>query len=179
MGVEFAATWDSRVLELHPREGILVDVRPALCPQHLGTEARFSQSECDPRVYGEPLPDLLIAFQGLSLLSSGTVPFQSLAELGGAHVLRGFPHGRFRDRDSFAVQSEIRFPLFWRFRGARFGAVGQVTSSPDEVDLSSLSASAGVGVRLTLQREGGANLRLDVGFSREGTGVCIGMLEAF
>lgn len=88
------------------------------------------------------------------------VPIFDRFFLGGANTIRGF---KFRDvgpRDEkdepiggeafIAGTVEYTFPIIPRLRGATFFDVGNVYFDRDDFDLSDLSGSIGVGVRVNL-----------------------------
>jgi hypothetical protein len=93
--------------------------------------------------------------------------------------MRGYYWGRFRDENYFAVQGEYRFPLFWRFEGAIFGAIGQVAPDIDEFSFDNLKAAAGGGLRLVWSKKQHINVRFDVGVSEDDTKFYVSGMEAF
>lgn len=96
-----------------------------------------------------------LAFTGRVELTrdvSGDVPFTHLPSLGGGPGLRAYDSGRFRDRDLFALGSELRYEVWrdLRERGRAEGYVfweeGGVGSSLD--DVPETYSSYGVGLLL-------------------------------
>jgi translocation and assembly module TamA len=99
------------------------------------------------------------------------VPFSERYFLGGATSLRGW--GRFQvapltadglpvgGRAMFEASTELRFPITGAFGGAVFVDAGDVWNEPGDLQLSSLRASAGPGLRWSSPI---GVLRLDLGY---------------
>jgi len=91
--------------------------------------------------------------------------------LGGANSVRGYGERRVGDRDStdaplggkrrFSSSVELRFPLFWKFRGAAFVDGGQVANHWSGVSPRFWKFSAGGGIRLVTPV---GPFRLDAGY---------------
>lgn len=136
-------------------------------------------------------PTDTLAFQLETRTTAGDLPFYSLPTLGGSRTLRGFIAGRFRDRSSWHASAEYRlwvltrgFPIPFtkalrveRVGLAFFADTGSVADDWPDVFSSRVWASAGVGLRVTLERD--APFRIDVGFSSEGVEVTGGFGLSF
>ncbi|MBW2716149.1 MAG: BamA/TamA family outer membrane protein [Deltaproteobacteria bacterium] len=136
-------------------------------------------------------PTDTIAFHLQTRTTAGDLPFYSLPTLGGSRTLRGFIGGRFRDRSMWHASAEYRFWVLTRgFRIpftkalrvervglAFFADTGSVADDWSDLFSSRVWASAGVGLRLTLERD--APFRVDVGFSSEGVEVTAGFGLSF
>lgn len=109
----------------------------------------------------------------------GDLPFYSVPSLGGFRTLRGFIAGRFRDDSTWHGSAEYRFwvlprgfaiPYTEALRVERVGLAlfadaGSVRNQWWDLFSARVHASAGVGLRVTLERI--APFRVDVGFSNE------------
>lgn len=121
----------------------------------------------------------VLAMQTQVRMNSSATPFNMMSMLGSDMIMRGYYEGRYRDLMSYALQSEWRFPLFWRLRGALFGSIGHVGESfGDMLSVTPLWA-AGIGGRFVWDRESRLSARLDIGFTEEGPGIYLGIKEAF
>lgn len=78
---------------------------------------------------------------------------------GGASSMRGFKRRRLGPYDAagdpiggeakLEAASELRFPLFWRLRGALFVDTGQVWERSNDVSLGDIAVAVGPGLRLS------------------------------
>jgi hypothetical protein len=76
------------------------------------------------------------------------VPFYLQPTLGGSHSIRGYPHQRFRDRNSLLLQAEYRFVLNDFMTGALFYDTGKVAFDRQDLwDFNDLRDDYGVSVR--------------------------------
>ena len=89
-----------------------------------------------------------------------------------------FAGGRFRDKLAYTGQAEYRLRLPWRLGFAAFAALGDVARDIDDFTESRVKFSGGAGLRFRLNKEG-LNLRLDMGFTEEGSGFYFIAGEAF
>ena len=99
--------------------------------------------------------------------------------LGGTEMMRGLYKGRYTDQNMFAIQSEMRQYLFWRFGVTGFVSAGQVSNHVNNFKLSDFHYAYGLGLRLVLQEKEKLNLRLDFGFSKKSSGIYVILKEAF
>ena len=122
----------------------------------------------------------VIATRGLLIHTTGDPPFQQLAILGGQQLLRGYYEGRFRDRDLWALQAELRAGHWKRMGLVAFVGAGDVAHRFSELRLDEVQASYGLGLRWQLSASEGMQIRADLGFNDEGgSGFYLAFLEAF
>jgi outer membrane protein insertion porin family len=86
------------------------------------------------------------------------VPIQERFFLGGENTVRSFSEATLGPENDegepvggeafLNFSGELRFPLFWRFRGAVFGDAGTVQEQANEFGLSGMRYAVGVGLRL-------------------------------
>ena len=120
----------------------------------------------------------LRARAALSDTSAGqSVPFYMQEFIGGAESLRGFREFRFRDQTLLLFNAEYRWEAFSGLDLAIFGDAGRVAPRRSDLDLKDLKTSAGFGFRFNTFRS--VFLRIDVGFSNEGTRIYFKFGPAF
>lgn len=112
-----------------------------------------------------------IALRAKTVLTDPTgnnvVPFYLQPTVGGSDDLRGFREFRFRDSNMFVVNGEWRWEVFSGLDMAAFYDAGKVFPRRSQLNFHDLERSAGFGFRFNAR--GSVFLRIDVGFSREGT----------
>lgn len=113
----------------------------------------------------------LIAFRAAASLTGTSpgqsIPFYLMQEVGGADSLRGFREFRFRDRNYLVLNLEYRWEAFSGLDMAIFGDAGKVASRRRDINLKDLESDAGFGFRFNTIKS--VFLRVDIGFSHEGT----------
>lgn len=146
----------------------------------VGADHDFVQLQLSHRHYLGLGGGHVLAFQARATLSSGDVPWQMVPRLGGMFTLRGYYEGRYRDRHYLAAQAEYRFPLVWRFSGAAFTDVGEVSSALSRLASGPVRLSGGGGLRFLLDRDEHINLRVDFAVTASGNSdFYIALMEAF
>lgn len=123
----------------------------------------------------------VLAFRALAVVSSAQdgaeVPLFLMPSAGGSRVGRAYPSFRFRDRTLVAGQVEYRYVVNPFMHGAVFVDAAQAAPRLADVTWADVRWSAGVGLRLGVR--GGAALRLDLAFGREGARLAAGLGHAF
>jgi len=97
-------------------------------------------------------------------------------------IQRGFYAGRYRDGSLLAAQAEYRllpFPFSRRFGGAAFLSVGSVASDWSQLRWRNAQPTGGLGLRYLIYPKKDIFLRVDVGFTRQGSGFYIFTGESF
>jgi outer membrane protein assembly factor BamA len=94
------------------------------------------------------------------------IPFFLLPSLGGTTSLHGFENDRFRDRNLFLINVELRYLLTPRIQLAALVDLGEVFPDFDSFRLHRLELSSGVGVRYKAWEK--VLVGVSVGASREG-----------
>jgi Omp85 superfamily domain len=179
-GVGPALLIDNRDNPLNTSRGLYAELGVFFNTRALGSEFNFTRYQLDLRRFIALSSNQVLAFQGVGRLSSGRVPFQGMANLGGKTIMRGFYEGRFRDRQMVALQAEFRQHLFSRFGLVAFGSLGQVSNQLDNFELDHLKRSAGAGLRVMLNRREKLNIRIDYAIgSDEASGLYFSIGESF
>jgi outer membrane protein assembly factor BamA len=123
----------------------------------------------------------VISFRALASLSDTnpdqSIPFYMMQEVGGADSLRGYREFRFRDRNLLVMNLEYLWEAFSGLDMAIFGDAGKVTSRRRDINLKDLESDVGFGFRFNTIKS--VFLRIDIGFSQEGTRVFFKFGPAF
>jgi hypothetical protein len=96
--------------------------------------------------------------------------------------MRGYYTGRFRDKNQLAAQAEFRMlPLGFtkRWGAAVFGATGTVFNHFHQLSLNNFVVAGGAGLRFLLFPKKDIFSRVDLAFTKEGTGIYLFIGEAF
>ena len=126
----------------------------------------------------------VLAAQIFGQFSVGQPPFNQLSLLGGESLMRGYYLGRFRDRNQLAAQVEYRmlplpFTFTKRLGAAIFGSAGTVFNKFSTLSSRNIVWAGGAGIRFLVFPKKDIYSRLDLAFTKEGTGIYIFIGEAF
>ncbi|MBD2702087.1 BamA/TamA family outer membrane protein [Spirosoma sp. BT702] len=174
--------YDSRPSALNPRSGFFGEVAYLNYGQSRDNALSFHNLFADVRMYHPMRKNQVLAWQVYGNLTSGNVPFNQLALLGGETIMRGYYMGRYRDKFHAAAQIEYRwlpFPFSQRFGAVVFAAVGTVAPAINQVQFNHLLPTGGTGIRYLLFKKKDVFLRADMGITREGVGFYILTGESF
>jgi len=172
--------WDSRSHEGWPIQGSLVTVGRTWYSRNLGSDFTFERTLIDVRTYCPlPWPWTTLALASYWESVEGDVPFDRLASPDGLSRLRGLAKGRLRDNQQWVLQSELRFPLFWRFSGTTFAEAGKVGKNMIELRRNEFHTSLGGGLRFNVNPSRRLNFRVDIAHVDDGMGVAASFGEAF
>lgn len=179
-GAGAVAMWDTRDNILFPTTGSFHTASIFRSGGPLGGDFQMTRYSVDLRRYLSLRDGHVVAFQGYLRSVAGDVPFDMLPRLGGQSIMRGTFQGRYRDRHLVAAQAEYRAHLWRRLGLAAFAGAGQVAPDLDAVALTDLHYSLGLGFRFMIDRRERMNLRIDLGYGRDGaSGVYITVGESF
>ena len=177
-GFGASVTWEGRDSQFFPRTGTYLEAWFLYYPGRIGNHADFGRAALDSSWFVPLGGDHVLALDASLALTTGTAPFTLLANLGGVHVLRGYRDGWFRDRCSYGVQAEWRFPIVGRLRGVLFGGAGDVAPTLAGFSLSTVRGAVGTGLRFRLTDDG-VHLRVDVATRGGEPDLYMLVLEAF
>jgi len=178
-GLGIKLLYDSRDNIFYPTSGFYNEIKLTFNSLALGSRYDFNEYEINFRNYLSLTEDRLLAFEAYFNSVRGYPPFYSMAKLGGEKRMRGYFLGRFRDRTYYALQAEFRTHLFWRILGSLFIAMGDVSSKISTFQLTQAKYSYGFGLRFTLDEQEKLNIRFDMGFGKNTTGIYFNLEEAF
>jgi outer membrane protein assembly factor BamA len=145
----------------------------------LGGKYDYNKFVLDLRQYWEPWESNILAFQLYFEGAKGEVPFFNLPALGGSNRMRGYFYGRYRDDRYLTIQAEYRIIVWWRLGIVAFYGIGDVGPDFASFKLLDFKSSYGFGLRFVFDEEEKINIRMDVGFGKETSGIYFGLEEAF
>ncbi len=163
--------------QIYRREGNLFKVSFTHFNPALGSSLKFTESEIDYRHYFPVWEKCVLAFQIVGKSSFGDVPFYDILELKGKMILRGA--SSMSGNYFLAGQTELRFPVWWRFGATVFAGMGEVEENLSDF-CTRKSVAGGIGLRIVLNKKKNINLRFDFAFNEEGSkSVVMKIKEAF
>lgn len=168
--------YDTRNSFVNPTTGTVVLGEGGWAPQWSSSTISFSRLAFFTQGY-IPLNGIVFAGRlAVQKINGTNLPLQTLLPIGGVNSLRGYPQDRFLDKASTIINLEARFMLLWRLAGVAGWDIGKVWSSLGKADLRSWPNNPTVGLRLLMDN---FVVRLDVGFSRETTGLYLNFGQLF
>jgi hypothetical protein len=179
LGLGVIARWDTRDNEFAPLGGRFYQFTWRKASPALGSDFDFTHMTADLREYIRTGEASVLGAQLLATSVTGHAPFYLLARLGGASSMRGYYEGRYRDMLLLAGQVEYRFPLIWRIRGSAFVGIGDVAPTLSGFALRTVKPTYGFGIRYVFDPLARLNVRFDMGFGRDASGVYMTVHEAF
>lgn len=179
LGIGLSGLADKRDIQFYPTKGYYIDSSILYYRVgYDGSKVNYLRFSLTYSHYLSIKKDHIIAFNLFHEAVGENAPFQEKALLGGPKYARGYVIGRYRDNIQTVLQTEFRFPLFWRLKGAAFVSAGNVAD-----ELSNLTQNVkinyGAGLRVVLSKTEQLNIRLDYGRSNEGGNFYVTIGEAF
>ncbi len=179
-GLSLVATWDTRDNTFSSRVGNYFYFSAGYFGKLFGCNFDFVRFVLDLRHFMPVFSKHTLAFQGYLISTLGDVPLQSMGQLGGSSLMRGFYKGRYRDKNMALLQMEYRVPVYWRFGAAVFAGIGDVFSDYGHMGCGNLKYSVGGGIRFALDPRERLTIRADIGFASGGDiGFYFKAMEAF
>lgn len=178
-GLGIVAWFDTRDNLFYPSKGTNIQTSFIINSKITGSDFQYPRFELDANQYFSLSNKQVLAFNFYSVFMKGEIPFNRLALLGGSKKMRGFYEGRYRDKNLLLLQAEYRVELFWRLGATAFANIGTVSNKFQNFGNQPLRSTYGAGLRFALDKENKVNLRFDVGFSRNSSGIYITFGEAF
>ena len=173
-GIGLGLLYDNIHNAMNPREGLYSEWA-FMRYGALGGQFPMTSYIIDNRIYRPVKENTVFAAQG-------DAPFNMLALMGGESLMRGYYLGRYRDKHLVAAQMEYRilpFKFSKRWGASVFAAAGQVFSEDNPFEVANFLPTGGLGVRYLIFPEKDIFTRIDVAYTREGSGVYFFIGEAF
>ena len=180
-GFTLGLLYDNRNNILNSSTGTYAELSHTLHRKFAGSEFDYTLTVLDARTYFQPFQQRsdVLALQLYGYFTHGNTPFTDLAALGGGRIMRGYYEGRYLDNHLLAAQAEYRLLIWRRIGVVGFVAMGEVASQFKDFSLSDIKPSGGVGLRYKIMEKENLNLRLDVAFGKNSSGIYINISEAF
>ena len=180
IGVGLSIGLDNRDNRYNASKGELILATFTSYVPELGSRYPFARFDFDFRKYFRIGKNSVIAFQGATTYTNGTVPFYDLAQLGGEDRMRGYYKGALRDFVLVDTQVEYRLHLWKIFGLVTWVGTGRVADSYSNLELDGFRLSFGGGIRIKVDSENDINLRIDFGFGPQSVrGTYLNFAEAF
>lgn len=175
VGVSY--TFDSRDFMLNASRGWFVQVDLTANPTFLGNNNTYWSGELQVATYRRAWRGAILAGELHTRQSVGSVPWPMLSDVGSSNRMRGYYEGRYRDKNVVDAQVELRQHIWHRNGLVVWLGAAEVFPDYGSLRFRRILPNAGVGYRWQFKK--GVNVRLDYGFSRNGTGFIFNINEAF
>ena len=178
-GLGFVVSYDSRNNIFYPASGGFYELSSTFFTREIGSDFGYTKTIIDLRRFQKISSNQILAFQMFYNFISGSSPFYDVPPLGGENIMRGYFTGRYRDKHYFAAQIEYRIRVWWRFGLVGFAGVGDVASSFSKFELNNFKGSYGFGIRFRIDEIELIDLRADIGFGKNTSGIYFSLNQAF
>ncbi len=171
-----AIDWDMRDNIFYPTKGFWLQFSWGLYRNWIGSDFEYNSYHLDYRQYFTLTENHILALQFVAKSATGDIPFNEYMRL---ESMRGINGSIYKDNKMFFGQVEYRYPVYGRFSGVAFAAIGDVTDLYKNIRFSGLKYCFGFGLRYMLNPDEKINFRFDVGFSPWGVSPYFQISEAF
>ncbi len=175
-GVGLTIDYDTRDYITGPTRGMYLHLSQVFFPRFLWNgDYGFTRTDFRFSIYKKAWRGAVVAADVRALFNYGTPSWATMALLGDSYNMRGYYHGRYRDKHMLTGVVELRQNV-WKWLGMTVWAGGG-TVFHDSHSMHFLP-NAGIGLRWAFRKH--VNIRLDYGFGRDGESAFIfGINEAF
>ncbi|MCF6269428.1 MAG: outer membrane protein assembly factor [Melioribacteraceae bacterium] len=170
---------DQRDNVFYPTKNGYYKVRMIFMERSFGSDFTYNRLVFDFRKYYNLGKSNIVAGQVYFESTSGDVPFFKLPALGGFKRMRGYFLGRYRDELYLTWQIEYRKIIWNRIGAVAFFGMGDVAKRISQFNLSQFKYSYGVGLRYVFDEKERLNVRMDLGFGKNTSGIYFSLEEAF
>ncbi len=162
-----------------PKKGIYAEVIYQKSAQFLGSDFDYQKWEIDFRAFQDLGADVVLAHELWLTIATDGIPFFDMAHLSTGARARGMSDRRFINFDIYSLQSELRFPIWNRFRGAAFYSVNHIPEQRNNFKTAYQAWSYGLGLRYILDKQNRNCIRLDIGTAERKFNFYLTVNEAF
>ncbi len=179
-GFGFKTKFDTRDSNIYPTKGVLAQANHILYNNRFGSKYNYSKTNFDFRNYFYVYKKkVLFSYQLFGEFINGNAPIQVMPALGGSNLLRGFYADRYKDNILLVLQPELKIKITNVIWLALFSGAGNVYSNTEDIDLTEIKTSSGVGIRIKIKDNPRMNFRIDFAASNEEKGTYFTLMEAF
>ncbi|MCZ4222388.1 BamA/TamA family outer membrane protein [Pedobacter rhodius] len=179
-------SYDNRNSNNYPTKGFFGRISYQYGPEIFGQDNfSGSQIKLNLRQFFFINKHLVLGSQGIyHTVQSDHVPFYLLPQLGNDEIMRGYYTGRYRDKNLFAFQSELRYRYSSRFGAVLFAGTGTVWGRRD-FTFNNFKPNLGAGLRYFYDPGKGLSVRIDYGLGEKKanedrqSGFYVSLAEAF
>jgi len=171
--------WDSRDNVIYPTAGIRGTLSYEYFSEFIGSDFNYGLVWGFVSHFQKLGKYGILATNAYTRFMHGDAPFFHLSNIGSPTKMRGYYEGFHRDKQMLGWQMEYRSPAWWRLSMVAFAGNAVVAPRIDDFLWRDIRTTAGMGLRFLADKRRNVNIRLDVGFSRETSGVYLTLGEAF
>ena len=182
LGLGLGILYDNIHNAMNPRKGVYSEWAFLNYAEAFGSDFSFTSYITDNRLYRPLGKNRVLAAQVYGQFTVGEAPFNMLALMGGESLMRGYYLGRYRDQNLVAAQLEYRilpFSFSKKWGASVFLASGQVYGAQTAFEWNAMLPTAGAGIRYLIFPEKDIYTRIDLAYTREGSGIYFFIGEAF
>lgn len=169
-GIGVVQIVDKRDSVLYPTKGFWMELAAMFNTTALGSTNNFQQVSYDVSAYLSFKKKFVWANNIYTKLLTGPAPFNQYALIGGNKKMRGYYEGRYRDKHSLILQTELRALIYKRVGATVFGSAGFIGGDKEYVRFNKPFFSYGAGFRYIVNKNDHLNLRIDYAFDNKGKG---------
>lgn len=167
-GLGLVLTWDRRDNQFSPTKGFYADLTTMLYQNFKTNQYAYKSVGVDIRQYNEFGKHIWVQ-QFLLHHLDGNVPIFEKMRLGGHNMMRGFFQGRYRDNNTYTLQTEYRYKISRFVKIAYFASIGNTSRHFEDLFSQNLLFSQGVGLRFLVNKSKKIYLRADAALSNIGS----------
>ena len=177
VGAGLSLNYDSRDVITNPSRGWFFQLDQLFMPKCFGNDNKFMVTDLTVSTYKRAWKGAIIAGELHSQLNFQDVPWPMMACVGGPNRMRGYYEGRYRDKCIVEAQVELRQHICRRNGIAVWVGAANVFPEFDQIRWKKTLLNAGLGYRWAFKEN--VNVRLDLGFTKNGIGFAFNINEAF
>lgn len=178
LGIGATVRFDTRDFALDPKRGVFFNFEQRVQPKCFGNHSTFATSELQVSAFTPLWKGCVLGGELHSLINCGDdVPWTEFAKMGGVYRMRGYYEARYTDRNIIEAQLEFRQHIKGRNGIVAWIGFANVFRDTHTWRFSHTLPNGGLGYRWRFKP--GVNIRLDLGFTRNGLGFIFAINEAF